>query len=54
MDSKFMKMREDNDYAINFDPKTYVDIESYYCKIEGNMFVPSTLKSQHKIYSTGN
>ena len=49
-----MKMREDNDYAITFDPKVYVNIESYYSKIQGHMVVPSTLKSQHKIYSTGN
>lgn len=54
MNSKFIKMQEDNDYAITFDPKVYVNIESYYCKIEGHMFVSSTLKSQHKIYSTGN
>jgi hypothetical protein len=29
MDSKFRKMQEDNDDAITFDPKVYVDIESY-------------------------
>jgi hypothetical protein len=40
------------DYVANFDPKVY--LETYYCKIEGHMFVPTTLKSQHKIYSTGN
>lgn len=44
-------MVKDNDYLTNFDPKVY--LETYYCKIEAHMFVPSTLKSQHKIYSTG-
>ena len=42
---------EYNDYAVNFDPKVYV--ETFYRKIEGHMFIPSTLHAQHKIYSTG-
>ena len=52
MDPKIEEMAKYNDYVTNFDPKVY--IETYYCKIEGHMFVPTTLKSQHKIYSTGN
>jgi len=52
MDPKIEEMMKDDDYATNFDPKVY--LETYYGKIEGQMFVPSTLKSQHKIYSTGN
>ena len=51
MDPKIEEMAKDNDYVANFDPKVY--LETYYCKIEGHMFVPTTLKSQHKIYSTG-
>ena len=45
-------MAKDNDYVANFDPKVF--IETYYLKIEGNKYIPTTLKSQHKIYSTGN
>ena len=52
MDPKINQMAKDNDYVANFDPKVY--LETYYCKIEGHMFIPTTLKSQHKIYSTAN
>ena len=52
MDPKIEEMAKYNDYVANFDHKVY--LETYYCKIEGHMFVPTTLKSQHKIYSTGN
>jgi hypothetical protein len=52
MDPKIEEMANDNDYVANFDPKVY--IETYFLKIEGNTFIPTTLKSLHKIYSTGN
>ena len=52
MDPKIEEMANDNDYVANFDPKVY--LETYFCKIEGHMFIPTTLKSQHKIYSTAN
>ena len=52
MDTKIEEMAKDNDYATNFDPKVF--LETYFHKIEGNMFYSATLKSQHKIYSTGN
>ena len=52
MDPKIEEMAKYNDYATNFDPKVY--IETNYGKIEGYWFVPSTLKAQHTIYSTGN
>ena len=52
MDPKIEEMAKYNDYATNFDPKVY--LETNYCKIEGYWFVPSTLKAQHTIYSTGN
>jgi hypothetical protein len=52
MDPKIEEMAKDNDYVANFDPKVF--IETYYHTIEGDIYTPNILKSQHKIYSTGN